>query len=58
MQFHFSLMSQSDAEKSRIGIMKVSTPFTIWKTIPKTCKNFFPQKNVAKITGVFFQTEF
>ena len=40
-------------KKSRIGIMKVSTPFTIWKMIPKTCKNFFPQKNVAKITGVF-----
>lgn len=58
MQFHFSLMSQSDAEKIADWHYEGIYSFYDMENDPEDLQELLSPENVAKITGVFFQTEF
>lgn len=54
MQFHFSLMSQSDAEKIADWHYEGIYSFTIWKMIPKTWQELLsPEKRGENYWSVF-----
>lgn len=57
MQFYFSLMSQSDAEKIADWHYEGIYSFYDMENDPEDLQELLSPENVAKITGVFFQTE-